>query len=259
MPMLVLAHLEDASALRLAARVRTAGAPCQIVTVEALSFAKRRTHAVSAGGTQSVIELTDGTVIEDASMPGVLNRCWRPPDLAWQHASPTERAYASAELHAFMVSWLSSLAGPVRNRPVDDSLAGPSPTPMLAAAAAAASGLHVHRAVGLDSAYDPPCDPAAATMTALGGRGVRRQVVLLDGTPFGTNLDDHTRAAARTVADRLGASEAIVGLDFVVDRGTWWFVGMTPLPELPATREFVDAMFRVLDATPAAATQGDQR
>jgi hypothetical protein len=257
--MLVLTHLEDASALRLAARLRVAGAPCHIVTVEALSFAKRRTQMVSSDGTHSVIELTDGTVIEDASMPGVLNRCWRPPDLAWQHASPMERAYASAELHAFMVSWLSSLAGPVRNRPVDDSLAGPSPTPLLAAAVAAAAGLHVHRAVGLDSSSDPPCDPAAATMAALGGRGVRRQVVLLDGTPFDADLDDHIRTAMRTMVGRVGAAEAIVGLDFVVDRGTSWFVGMTPLPELPASAEFVDALVRVLDATPAVATQGGRR
>jgi hypothetical protein len=158
-----------------------------------------------------------------------------------------------------MVSWLSSLAGPVRNRPVDDSLAGPAPTPLLAAAVAAASGLHVHRAVGLDSSSDPPCDPAAATMAAVGGRGVRRQVVLLDGIPFGADLDDHTGAAMRTMVSGVGAAEAIVGLDFVVDRGTWWFVGMTPLPELPASAEFVDTLVRVLDATPAVATQGGPR
>ena len=257
--MLVLTHLGDTSALRLAARVRARGAPCQIVTAETLSFAKRRTHKVSSGGTHTVIELADGTVIEDASMPGVLNRCWRPPDLAWQRASQTERAYASAELHAFMVSWLSSLAGPVRNRPVDDSLAGPSPTPMLAAAAAAAAGLHVHRASGIDSASEPPCNPAATTMGALVGRGVRRQVVLLDGTPFGSDVDDDTLAAAQAMVGRLGASEAIVGLDFVVDRGTWWFVGMTPLPELPATAEFVDAVVDVLAETSAIATDGGRR
>jgi hypothetical protein len=257
--MLVLTHLEDASALRLAARIRAAGEPCQIVTVEALSFAKRRTHTVSSDGTHSVVELTDGTVIEDAGMTGVLNRCWRAPDLAWQQASPRERAYASAELHAFMFSWLTSLPGPVRNRPVDDSLAGPTPTPLLAAAVAAASGLHVHPAVVLDSASEPPCDPAAATLAALGGRGVRRQAVLLDGTPFGAGLDDPTRAAACAMVGRLGASEAIAGLDFVVDRGTWWFVGMTPLPELPASAEFVDAVVRLLVATPAVATSGGRR
>ena len=256
--MLVLTHLEDTSALRLAARVRASGAPCQIVTAEALSFAKRRTHTTSSDGTHTVIELADGTAIEDAGMSGVLNRCWRPPDLAWQQASSTERAYASAELHAFMVSWLSSLAAPVRNRPVDDSLAGPSPTPMLAAMAAAATGLNVHPAVGIDSATQPPCDPGAATSAALGGRGVRRQVVLLDGTPFGAELDDGALASVRALAGRLRADDAIVGLDFVVDRGTWWFVGMTPLPELPATAEFADAVVRVLDAAPMTAGRGQR-
>jgi hypothetical protein len=84
-------------------------------------------------------------------------------------------------------------------------------------------------------------------------------VVLLDGTPFDADLDDHFRTAMRTMVGRVGAAEAIVGLDFVVDRGTSWFVGMTPLPELPASAEFVDALVRVLDATPAVATQGGRR
>ena len=254
--MLVLAHLEDTSALRLAARVRASGAPCQIVTAEALSFAKRRTHTVSSDGTHTVIELADGTVVEDASTSGVLNRCWRPPDLAWQQASPSERSYASAELHAFMVSWLSSLAGPVRNRPAGDSLAGPSPTPMSAVMAAVAAGLNVHPAVGIDSASQPPCDPAASTSAALGGRAVHRQVVLLDGTPFDADLDDGAAASMRVLAGRLRADSAIVGLDFVVDRGTWWFVGMTPLPELPATAEFAEAVVHVLDAAPATSARG---
>jgi len=255
--MLVLTQLEDASALRLAARIRASGTPCQIVTAEALSFAKRRTHTVSSRGTYTVIELTDGTVIEDASVSGVLNRCWRPPDLAWRHASTSERAYASAELQAFMVSWLSSLDVPVRNRPVGDSLAGPAPTPMVAALAATQAGLHVHDAVGIDSATRPTHDPAAATAAALSGRGIRRQVVLLDGAPFGADLNDATRLAVSAIVGRLGAQEAIVGVDFVVDRGTWWFVGMTPVPELPATTEFADAVIRVLDA--AVTTGGVRR
>jgi hypothetical protein len=254
--MLVLTHLQDSSALRLTAQVRAGGAPCQIVTAEALSFARRRTHTVSSDGTYTVIELADGTVIEDAGMPGVLNRCWRPPDLAWQRAAPAERAYAGAELQAFMVSWLSSLTVPVRNRPVADSLVGPAPTPMVAAMAAAKAGLHVHRAVGIDSATNPPSHPPTATRVALGGRGVHRQVVLLDGTPFGADLDDATLAAVRAMVGQLDAHEAIVGLDFVVDRGTWWFVGMTPLPELPATPEFADAVVGVLDAAPAVTGAG---
>jgi hypothetical protein len=83
--------------------------------------------------------------------------------------------------------------------------------------------------------------------------------VLLDGTPFGSDVDDDTLAAAQAMVGRLGASEAIVGLDFVVDRGTWWFVGMTPLPELPATAQFVDAVVDVLAETSAIATDGGRR
>jgi hypothetical protein len=85
---------------------------------------------------------------------------------------------------------------------------------------------------------------------------VHRQVVLLDGTPFGADLDDATLAAVRAMVGQLDAHEAIVGLDFVVDRGTWWFVGMTPLPELPATPEFADAVVGVLDAAPAVTGAG---
>ena len=117
------------------------GVPVTVVTGELLAFARRRSHRLGRAGVHSSIELGDGTVLSDLTFTGVLNRLVEPPAAAWEHAAVGERTYAMAELHAFTLSWLTSLPCPVRNRPDPSYLAGPAPHPLLALAAARSVGL----------------------------------------------------------------------------------------------------------------------
>jgi hypothetical protein len=231
--LLVLAGLDDAPALWFAHALRRRGDACTIVTSEVLSFACRRSHRVGMRGVRSVVELADGTVLDDTSVHGVLNRLPAPPDLAWRRASAPERQYAAAELHAFVMSWLAALPCPVRNRPSEECLAGPSPHPLVAAHAASLAGLRVARLeLGTASAGHVHTALADATRFAAGARARLVQVLCLDGVAVHDSVPADVRAGIARFAAAIGAGDALIGVDMLVSHDQWWFAGVTPLPEL---------------------------
>ncbi len=242
--LLVLCSIADDDALCFADRSRRAGVPVTVVTGELLAFARRRSHRLGRAGVHSSIELGDGTVLSDLTLTGVLNRLVEPPAAAWEHAAVGERAYAMAELHAFALSWLTSLPCPVRNRPDPSYLAGPAPHPLLALAAARSVGLRTVP-IRLDTStagagYDGTASAIRRTPEAdLGAGGQPVHVVCLDGAPIAPGwIPGEVAERIRQLGPLIGTSEALVGLDFTVDvdrpadPAAWCFAGLAPLARL---------------------------
>jgi hypothetical protein len=72
------------------------------------------------------VAVTAGECIPTREITGVFTRlpCVMPHELL--RIVPNDRDYAAAEMHAFLVAWLSTLRCPVVNRPTPGCLAGPA-------------------------------------------------------------------------------------------------------------------------------------
>ncbi|WP_029135891.1 hypothetical protein [Nakamurella lactea] len=238
--LLILCPLDDLDALAFAHRATAEGTGCRILTAEALSFAGRRSHRIvspvrGSGAPISVrteIEALGLPPINDEQVSGVLNRLIEPPASAWRRATAVERDYATAELFAFTISWLSGFECPVRNRPTASCLAGPAPHPLRAVVAAQAAGLECpDLRYGSDTAAAQP-DLAAAAFAAAGPGARARQVVCLDGMVLSDGIPADPGAGVVGLLCAIGADADLVGVDFAVRGDHWVFAGLTPLPAL---------------------------
>jgi hypothetical protein len=233
--LLVVCGLEDDSALWFARRAAQSGANCRIVTTEALSYPRRFSHRLDNGEVHTVLRLADGTPLVDSEISGVLNRAIQAPAAAWQLAAPTERDYATMELHACTLSWLHALPCQVRNRPEPDCLAGPLPHPFVMVDAAHASGLPCPE-VRFDTTG--PLGPADALLLAAaqaaGPQARPVHLVCLDGAVLGCEPQEPVTAGIAAFAARVRADTALLGIDFFAGANGWWFAGASPLPDLRA-------------------------
>src|SRR5436190_13383576 len=246
--LLVICGLDDEGALWFTHRVRQSGADCTVVTTEALSYARHLSHRLAHGGVQTVVRLADGTRLADGEISGVLNRAVQPPASAWRLAAPAERDYATMELHACTLSWLHALPCQVRNRPEPDCLAGPLRHPFVTVAAAHAAGLPCPE-VRFDTAG--PLGPADALLLAAARAagpqarpvhlacpdGVVAGRVVAGPVVAGSEPPAPVAAGIKAFATRLGAGQALLGVDFFAGAGGWWFAGTSPLPDLRAGGE----------------------
>lgn len=252
--LLVLTALDDVAALSFVRASLAAGAQCTVLTTEAMSFARRRSHGLTDDGVVTRLEMADGTVVLSSNVTGVVNRMLAPPDLAWRNAIRQERDYASAELHAFTVSWLNALSCPVRNRPSPECLAGPVPHPFVAVMAAVSAGLACPIVrMGTGHEREPARALFLGAVSAAGVGSHVRHLVCLDGFVVSDDAPSDVRIGVTRLASLLGLDEALVGLDFVVSEDTWWFAGMTPLPELRlGGRELTERLLTLLHPDPVA-------
>lgn len=249
--LLVLTPPEDSGALSVVRAARALGAPCTVVTPATASFVRHRSHRISDSARSTRVELADGTVLTDAGLSGVLNRLTGPPALAWGRAAGREREYATAELHAFTLAWLTSLPCPVRNRPSPEFLAGPRVHPLRALAAAGAAGLTCP-AARLGPGHPPDAAAAVqqAAVAAAGPYARARHLVCLDGSVVADHVPDAVRSGLTRLLAALDLADALVGADFLVADGTWWFVALTALPDLQAGGPpLVDRLLAVLGTT----------
>jgi hypothetical protein len=231
--LLVLCGMDDPDALWFGNHARRSGVDCRVLTTEELSYVRRLSHRLTDGAVHTSVQLMDGSTLRSDAVSGVLNRMLEPPARAWRQADPAERDYAAMELHAVVLSWLHGLPCPVRNRPEPDSLPGPAPHPISAAAAAHAAGLRCPP-VRFDSGDRlGPADALLAAAAAGAGRPARAvHVACLDGAAFGPVVPREVATGLAALADLLGAGRALVGVDFVVGPGGWWFAGVGPLADL---------------------------
>jgi len=193
---LILCHPGDAAALWLAETMRDLGAAgVEAVTVEELVYSRRIVYRLSNAGSSGPIVLADGRTLRPEMITGLVNRVSYPPTRHFERAQTADRAYAEAELNAFLLAWLNDVAGRVVNPPLPMALGGATfPLPALLHHAAMA-GLPVEpfRASASDGA--DAIAPLPATHTA----------IVFDSRLFGTLLPTPLQEGCRRLAALTGA------------------------------------------------------
>src|SRR5512138_3330212 len=117
---LVIAQRRDAAARDLVARWGPRRA--RLLTAADLASPGWEVHTDDPLGSTAVVQ---GEPVAAAEISGVLTRLPAVTDRELPMLVQEDRAYAAAEMTAFLVYWLSTLACPVLNRPVAPSLCGP--------------------------------------------------------------------------------------------------------------------------------------
>jgi hypothetical protein len=116
----ILTSGNDSNSIRLAHR--WAPTPVGLLTPQDLSVAGWR-HSISSS--VDGVAVVGGVLVPEKDVAAVFTRlhCISPEDLIQIEAD--DRAYAAAEMTAFLLFWLSQLKCPVLNRPTPASLSGP--------------------------------------------------------------------------------------------------------------------------------------
>jgi hypothetical protein len=149
-----------------------------------------------------------------------------------------DRDYVAAEMHAFLVAWLTSLGPRVVNRPTPHCLLGPLWSPEVWVRLAATLGIPVRptrRSVGPDGnlwTAPPPTDP--------------RDVTVVGNAAFG---DVHIRVKEHALALAHAAGTDLLSVTFDGPEPSAGLVSANPRPPLDA-REMVDAVEHWLVGAP---------
>jgi hypothetical protein len=144
---LILANPRDRTA-REVERLLRARLPTDALTFatpQQLFGARRINHRVTGTDALTHWSLQNGAKIRSESLTGVLNRLDLVDLPAFARSSDGDRAYANAEMHALLVSWLSHLHCTVIDRPTPHALFGAAHSPFTWSALAARAGLSPER------------------------------------------------------------------------------------------------------------------
>lgn len=237
---LVLCEDHDAAAHWAHEGLAARGLPTELVTSTSLGTATRWVHRLGPAGGELEVSLADGREIRSTDVSGVLNRllsAWNP---RIGHARDGDREYAIQEIHAFHVSWLHALPGPMLNRPHMGGLSGRWRYASEWLALGARAGLPT-RPSPLDSDQTPPWlaspEDNVRTVITVGG-----QVL---GAPSADLVDGCRKLAELSATPLLGTS-------FRSDAVGWHLVGATPHPDLRLGGEpLLDALAAALSRTRA--------
>ena len=163
---MILASAADHAAFGFAARM-----PRGAVLVVTPADLSRAGWCYRPGDGASML-VADGAVVDSDRIAGVVTRLPWVAESELPHIVAADRAYVAAEMHAFLVAWLSDLDCPVANRPGPTCLCGPFWRHERWVVAAAAAGLAVHparRAVGADLAEPSPLHSQRLTRVVMVG------------------------------------------------------------------------------------------
>ena len=119
--LVVLAYANDAGARSLVQRWRAANIDAGLLTCSDLSRKGWVYRSSDPIGGRAVIE---GSVIRTRDIRGVVTRMPAAAPAELEHVHEVDRSYATSEMQAFLLAWLSSLRCPVLNRPTPESLCG---------------------------------------------------------------------------------------------------------------------------------------
>src|SRR5271170_1683143 len=86
---------------------------------------KERPGEPSPDSSDQDVAVVDGRTVSVERIDGVLTRLAGVYEWELAHIVPGDRAYVSAEMTAFLLSWLSELDCPILNRPTPTCLSGP--------------------------------------------------------------------------------------------------------------------------------------
>ena len=126
MALLVLAHPQDETALRVycALRARYAPGRVRLISSDELVLAPKWVHRVDADAAATELSLANGERLDSGAATLVFNRIRYVSMPHFARARPADRDYAVMEMHALLRSWLSSLPCPVVNRATPSGLYG---------------------------------------------------------------------------------------------------------------------------------------
>jgi len=115
--LLVIAHTTDAGAASVAEYLQrtSASIAIQVIRPEVLSLARWSHRVDSQGHASTVVRLPGWLPLASNDIAAVLNRIQYLPMPRFQRASPKDRDYAAAEMHALVASWLAELGDRVVN------------------------------------------------------------------------------------------------------------------------------------------------
>jgi hypothetical protein len=211
----VLCHSDDAAALWLARALDRLGAGgIELVSVEQVVFSRRIVHRLSTTAESGAVHLADGRILRPETITGLVNRVRYLPTQHFAAAAPADRAYATAELSAFLLAWLNGAGGRVINPPLPFSLGGVAFPLATVVHQAAMAGLPTTAWRAGTGAPQPPAAPGVEPTHA---------AVVFDGRLFGALLPQSLQESCRRLALLLGAPLLQVRLHRSAAR-SWRFV-----------------------------------
>jgi len=124
MRFVILAHVDDETALRVyaALRARHGTQQVKIVSSEELALAPYWAHRIENSSCSTTLYLSDGTELSSDRIGVVFNRLRYAAVPHFAHAAEADRSYAADETYALWLSWLASLPCTVVNRPTSRGL-----------------------------------------------------------------------------------------------------------------------------------------
>ena len=168
--LVVVAHDRDVAARSLVERWRAAGEDAAVLGPADLSRRGWRFGVGGDGGTAVIA----GRVVETSALRGVIVRLVAVTAAELPAIHPEDRAYAAAEMHAFLLAWLDALPCPVLNRPLPVNLSGvPSGTEAwnVRARRLGIAARAWRRVVNLGVPAPPPVpEPRAVSVDVVGSR-----------------------------------------------------------------------------------------
>jgi len=196
-----------------------------VLTGHDLAAVRGWRHAIDAGGCVSLtLELEDGRALRGADVTGALNRLSSVPWSWLGRIGGPDTQYAAQEMHAFYLSWLHALPGPMLNRPTPQGLCGNNRHPSAWAALAAKAGAPIRPYWQSDED-----DPAEHWRSSYGPS--TRTLLVVAGRTIGPgDLAEAYGAACARLAQASGC--ALLGVDFTMTDDGWRMVGASPSPYL---------------------------
>jgi hypothetical protein len=211
----VLCHPDDVATMWLQATWRELGVnDVELVSVEQLVFSRVLVHRLTNAGDSGSVRLADGRTLQLERISGLVNRVRFLPTSHFATADAVDRAYATAELNAFMLGWLNGVAGRVLNpaRPFD--LGGGMIDRTTVIHFAATAGLPTETWCASSTRHD---DDAASWLTTT------HAPVVFDGRLFGPIMPHSVQDGCRRLAALLGVPLLQVLLHHSDERG-WLLV-----------------------------------
>lgn len=223
---LVLCAPTDIAAIWVYRELKARGlAPIEIITLEVLVRALSWEHRLGADGVSFRIKLANNLVITEANTRGVLNRLTYIDPQLFAVQDDADRLYATQEMTALFMSWLTALRCPVLNRPVAQGLSGSWRHPSEWTVLAAEAGLPTY-------AYRQTASHPAPEQSSGGMPGVPVQTVfVVEGRTVSHGLS--IPPAIAEACSRLAALARVnlLGIELALDNA-WTFAGATPQPDL---------------------------
>jgi len=240
---LIFCELYDQSALWVHEGLKSRGLKVELISKEMLTSAQKWEHRVGNEQISNMIVLSDGRVIDNKLIKGVINRLqWSPLDNILS-LNATEKDYVNSEINAFYLSWMYSLPGVILNRPTPQGLAGQWRHISEWNYIAGKAGLPVP--IYKETSYNRTQKDRSKVSSFSSVKTLKRVIVIGD-ILLGKEIPLYVREGCKQVAKL--AEVEMLGVDFTINKnGSWLFENATTCPDLKEGGDtLLDALVNIL-------------